>query len=106
RRRAARLGDGVELPLRHRSSPRADHHLPASDGLHGPAGLRTQRGRADGDAFVVTPAAGRPAQRRIRLKRVYDAPADDDGTRVLVERLWPRGVTRDAAAVDHWVKEL
>ena len=42
----------------------------------------------------------------IRLKRAYEPPADDDGTRILVERLWPRGVSKERAAIDLWVKEL
>lgn len=42
----------------------------------------------------------------LRLKRVYLPPEDDDGTRVLVERLWPRGLTKEAAAVDHWLKDI
>jgi uncharacterized protein YeaO (DUF488 family) len=42
----------------------------------------------------------------IHLKRVYDAPAAGDGTRVLVERLWPRGLTRERAAVDLWLKDV
>lgn len=43
---------------------------------------------------------------RIRLKRAYEAPAADDGPRVLVERLWPRGLTKAAAAIDHWTKDV
>lgn len=43
---------------------------------------------------------------RIHLKRVYDPAADDDGLRVLVDRLWPRGMRKERAAVDHWAKEL
>ncbi|HMK15703.1 MAG TPA: DUF488 family protein, partial [Methanomicrobiales archaeon] len=42
----------------------------------------------------------------IRVKRVYDAPSDGDGTRVLVDRLWPRGLTKDRAAVHLWLKEV
>ena len=42
----------------------------------------------------------------VRLKRVYEAPAESDGTRVLVERLWPRGLTKERAAVDLWLKEV
>jgi uncharacterized protein YeaO (DUF488 family) len=42
----------------------------------------------------------------IKLKRVYDKPSTDDGFRVLVERLWPRGVTKDAARLDIWLKEV
>ena len=47
--------------------------------------------------------AGIPAE-RVRLKRVYDPAADDDGVRVLVERLWPRGIRK--AAVDRWERVL
>jgi uncharacterized protein YeaO (DUF488 family) len=42
----------------------------------------------------------------IRLKRAYEAPSKADGERVLVERLWPRGVTKARAAVDLWLKEV
>ncbi len=41
-----------------------------------------------------------------RLKRVYEEPSRGDGLRVLVERLWPRGLTRERAAVDLWLKEV
>ena len=42
----------------------------------------------------------------IRLKRVYEAAAKDDGARVLVDRVWPRGMTKAAAAADLWLKEI
>jgi uncharacterized protein YeaO (DUF488 family) len=42
----------------------------------------------------------------IRVKRVYEPSAAEDGRRVLVERLWPRGVTKDRAAIDLWLKEI
>ena len=42
----------------------------------------------------------------IKLKRVYEQPSHDDGLRILVERLWPRGLTKAAAAVDHWAKDV
>lgn len=42
----------------------------------------------------------------IRLKRVYDPAAADDGYRVLIDRLWPRGVSRARAELDAWEKEL
>jgi ribokinase len=42
----------------------------------------------------------------IRLKRIYAAPAALDGYRILVDRLWPRGLNRGAAAIDEWVKSL
>lgn len=42
----------------------------------------------------------------VKLKRAYDERGDDDGTRVLVDRVWPRGVTKERAAVDWWAKGL
>ncbi len=42
----------------------------------------------------------------LRIKRVYDKPAKEDGGRVLVDRLWPRGMTKEAAKVDLWMKEI
>ncbi len=42
----------------------------------------------------------------IRLKRAYEPPASDDGTRVLIDRLWPRGVKKADAAIDEWMKEI
>jgi uncharacterized protein YeaO (DUF488 family) len=40
------------------------------------------------------------------LKRVYERPAADDGTRILVDRLWPRGIAKDKARVDLWLKDI
>ena len=42
----------------------------------------------------------------LRIKRVYEPRHPSDGCRVLVDRVWPRGLTREAAAIDHWLKEL
>ena len=42
----------------------------------------------------------------IRIKRVYEPLSDDDGTRIFVERLWPRGVSKEKAAIDLWLKEI
>ena len=42
----------------------------------------------------------------IRLKRAYEKPSPDDGMRILVERLWPRGLTKKRAAVDLWLKDI
>ena len=43
---------------------------------------------------------------RIKLKRIYDNPEATDGVRVLVERLWPRGLSKEKAKVDIWLKDL
>jgi len=42
----------------------------------------------------------------VRVRRVYDPPGDEDGVRVLVDRLWPRGLSKEAARVDEWPKPL
>ena len=42
----------------------------------------------------------------VRIKRVYDEPAADDGERILVDRLWPRGISKEKAAFDEWMKEV
>jgi uncharacterized protein YeaO (DUF488 family) len=42
----------------------------------------------------------------IKIKRIYDAPSDDDGSRILVDRLWPRGLSKERAKVDLWLKEI
>jgi uncharacterized protein YeaO (DUF488 family) len=42
---------------------------------------------------------------RVKLKRVYDPPDRTDGTRFLVERLWPRGISKERAELDGWLKE-
>jgi uncharacterized protein YeaO (DUF488 family) len=42
----------------------------------------------------------------VRVRRVYEAESPDDGTRVLVDRLWPRGLAKDAARLDEWLKAV
>jgi uncharacterized protein YeaO (DUF488 family) len=42
----------------------------------------------------------------IRIKRAYESPLESDGYRVLIDRLWPRGVSREQAKLDEWLKEL
>lgn len=46
------------------------------------------------------------AAANVKLKRAYEPAAADDGTRVLIDRLWPRGVSKDDAALDLWLKDL
>lgn len=43
---------------------------------------------------------------KVHLKRIYEEPADDDGFRILVDRLWPRGVSKEKAHLDLWLKEI
>jgi len=42
----------------------------------------------------------------LKIKRVYERPAKDDGKRILVDRLWPRGLTKEKASIDLWLKDI
>ena len=42
----------------------------------------------------------------LQIKRVYETPSREDGMRILVERLWPRGLTREKAAIELWMKDI
>lgn len=44
--------------------------------------------------------------REVRVRRIYDAPTRKDGTRVLVDRVWPRGLRKDEAHLDEWLKQV
>lgn len=58
------------------------------------------------DAVRALPGTSKNNQMTIRLKRAYEKPEPTDGTRILVDRLWPRGLTKEKAAIDLWLKEL
>jgi uncharacterized protein YeaO (DUF488 family) len=47
-----------------------------------------------------------PSAMPIAVKRIYDGPSPDDGHRVLVDRLWPRGLSKQDARLDRWLKEI
>ncbi|WP_315975702.1 DUF488 domain-containing protein [Phyllobacterium sp. A18/5-2] len=49
---------------------------------------------------ILTPAEN------VKLKRIYEPPAANDGMRILVDRIWPRGVSKKDAALDLWMKEI
>ncbi|MGH7142376.1 MAG: DUF488 domain-containing protein [Candidatus Saccharimonadales bacterium] len=42
----------------------------------------------------------------VRIKRVYEVPSDTDGKRILIDRLWPRGLTKEKAKIDLWLKGI
>ena len=42
----------------------------------------------------------------VKIKRAYEEPAEEDGTRILVDRLWPRGLTKERAKIDLWLKDV
>ena len=46
------------------------------------------------------------AAKNVQLKRAYEPRAAADGTRILIDRLWPRGVSKAQAAIDHWMKDV
>lgn len=46
------------------------------------------------------------AQNAVRVRRIYEQPTDEDGARVLVDRVWPRGVSKEWARLDEWMKDV
>lgn len=52
----------------------------------------------------MTPGA--PETYMIKCRRIYEQPADADGRRLLVDRLWPRGISRETARIDDWLKDV
>ena len=46
------------------------------------------------------------SKHEVKVRRVYDEPADDDGARVLVDRIWPRGVSKERAHLHEWCKQV
>src|SRR5439155_24786039 len=119
-RRSPRRGEGVAV--HHRSPAPASLRAPSGNrdleraarardrSVHG-VDLRRLRGRRPAPLVGRPPGpAARPLRRapmassRIAIKRVYDEASPDDGTRVLIMRLWPRGIRKDR--VDTWLREL
>jgi uncharacterized protein YeaO (DUF488 family) len=45
-------------------------------------------------------------RQHVQVRRIYDSPTSNDGTRVLVDRIWPRGVSKDKARLDQWCKDI
>jgi len=77
--------------------------------------MATQRKRSRSSGAYSSPAcclhefeaeAARASARGVAIKRIYDPPQGTDGFRVLVDRLWPRGVSRQHAALDEWQRDL
>jgi uncharacterized protein YeaO (DUF488 family) len=63
-------------------------------------------GGASSSAAIADGVGQEGAALSVSLKRAYETPGPDDGLRVLVDRLWPRGVSRAAAGIDVWLKEV
>ncbi len=64
--------------------------------LPGPAGILSRTGVS----------GMKTDQEAVRIKRIYDPVSPDDGKRILVDRLWPRGVKKGAAMIDEWMKDI
>jgi uncharacterized protein YeaO (DUF488 family) len=54
----------------------------------------------------MTARTKRRGEKPIRIKRIYEKPVPGDGTRVLVDRLWPRGISKERAALDAWLRDV
>jgi len=63
-----------------------------------------RRGQETG--WVIASPPKRATVMEIRIRRIYEEPAEGDGLRVLVDRLWPRGLSRERAVLDLWVRDL
>ena len=63
-------------------------------------------GKSSGESNAGRSGQAETVLGKIRVKRVHDAPDETDGLRILVDRLWPRGLTKEKATVDIWAKEL
>jgi uncharacterized protein YeaO (DUF488 family) len=50
--------------------------------------------------------AGQSTTKRVNTKRAYDAPERGDGYRILIDRVWPRGISKERARIDEWAREL
>ena len=71
-----------------------------TDCFRHPANLSTQA------TYGVTTISRGHRSPAIEIKRVYDSPSPDDGFRILIDRLWPRGLSKETANVDLWIKDL
>lgn len=103
--------------VRLRLTPRGDRILTRMSRRHLEELERLERGVLSGDAGRAARRRSRPGEEageeagqeamgEIRVRRVYEPPAADDGYRVLVDRIWPRGVAKDRAHLDEWCKTV
>lgn len=59
-----------------------------------------------GRNWIVCKMKRKVSAKNIKLKRAYEPPAAADGTRILIDRLWPRGLSKERAAIDQWMKDI
>ena len=60
----------------------------------------------EGKCIGESPMKTKIPASNVNLKRAYEPPAADDGTRILIDRLWPRGISKERAAIDQWMKDI
>src|SRR5690625_4287778 len=96
--RAGRPVQGVSLP----HHPQLHPHLPQGPG----AGHRYRQNQADAVFAQDLKPAEAAMTNKVRIARIYDRPDTGKAARVLVDRVWPRGISKDDAALDHWMKEV
>jgi uncharacterized protein YeaO (DUF488 family) len=103
----SRIGVGSCL---HPAVDRGDVHARTLAAAYGSRTLLGDQPRCadDDDCGVLTsPQPNRISDvMTVRIKRVYDPPSRADGYRVLIDRLWPRGVSREKASIDEWARDL
>lgn len=71
----------------------------------GPEPVRTESSARQFSVYA-SKVMGDSQMANIRIKRAYEEPDREDGTRILVDRLWPRGLTKEKARVDLWLKDV
>jgi uncharacterized protein YeaO (DUF488 family) len=100
------------MGLEHRPRTEREVRLAGTAGAHGREQCVERWTRGDalrerlGAPHVLCTVSSSIPAANVRLKRAYEPPHADDGARILVDRLWPRGVTKAKAAVDRWMKDL
>jgi Protein of unknown function, DUF488 len=104
------MSTGLPLPLKQLGStrhpqPRRRVSAPLLRGAR-ITSMNPPRAATTSRRSAATSARVRAARGRVSLKRAYDRQSADDGTRVLVDRLWPRGLRKEQLAVDLWLKDL
>ena len=93
-------------PLKIARFPVETHELHVGTGAPTLSDNNGSRTRGRGQHHRKNSVSKMIAADRVRLKRAYESPASDDGIRILIDRLWPRGVKKANAAIDEWMKEI
>ena len=68
--------------------------------------MSSQSPPVPGSAWSTAAGSGMSGQPEVRVRRVYDEPSPEDGARVLVDRIWPRGLAKERARLDEWAKAV